>query len=113
MATPAIPPPPGSPRVAPGTVRDGGVLSADANADCRLDGLGAENVVWTSAPPQGRYLVRVDTFSLCGEPASAWRVEAFLRGARVGAAEGISTDQDTRFGHDRGAGVLALEVLVP
>lgn len=109
----AEPPPPGAPREAPGTVKDGGVLEADANADCRLDGLGAENVVWTAAPPRGRYLVRVDTFSLCGEPAAPWRLEVLLRGARIGAAEGIGTEVDTRLSHDRGAGLLALEVDVP
>lgn len=109
----AEPPPPGSPPDPPGTVRDGGVLDLDSNADCRQDGAGAENVVWTAAPPRGRYQVRVDTFSLCGEPAAHWRVEAWLRSARVGAAEGISTEVDTRFSHDRGAGVLALEVDVP
>ncbi len=109
----AEPPPPGAPREAPGAVRDGGVLDFDANAECRQDGLGAENVVWSASPPKGRYVVRVDTFSLCGEAATRWRVEAFLRGTRIGAAEGTSTDVDTRFSHDRGAGVLALEVDVP
>jgi hypothetical protein len=109
----AEPPPPGAPREPPGTAREGGVLDFDANADCRTDGLGAENVVWKTDPPRGRYLVRVDTFSLCGEAASRWRLSAFLRGVRVGAAEGVGTEADTRFEHNRGAGVLALEVDVP
>ena len=106
-------PPPGSPREAPGTVHDGGVLDFDSNADCVLDGLSAENVVWKDAPPSGHYVARVDTFSLCGEPVARWRVQAFLNGVRIGAAEGVGTDIDTRFEHNRGAGVLALELDVP
>jgi hypothetical protein len=106
-------PGPGAPREAPNTPHDGGVLDFDSNAECIPDGRRAENVVWTEAPPKGHYLVRVDTFSLCEEPASRWQVQAFLHGTRIGAAEGISTDVDTTFSHDRGAGVLALEFDVP
>ncbi len=107
------PPPAGSPPEPPGTPHDGGVLDFDSNEGCALDGRRAENVVWTDPPPPGRYLVRVDTSSLCGEPAARWRVQAFLRGTRIGAAEGISTEADTRWAHERGAGVLALELDVP
>ena len=106
-------PPPGSPREAPGTVHDGGILDFDSNAACVRDGLSAESVVWTDAPPKGHYLARVDTFSLCGEPVARWRVQAFLNGVRIGAAEGASTEVDTHFEHNRGAGVLALDVDVP
>jgi hypothetical protein len=106
-------PAPGSPREAPNTPHDGGVLDFDSEADCVRDGRRAENVVWTDPPPKGHYLVRVDTFSLCGEPAARWHVEAYLHGVSIGAAEGISSDVDTTFPHDRGAGVLALEIDVP
>lgn len=107
------PGPPGSPREAPGTVHDGGVLDFDSHAECAPDGLYAENVVWKDAPPKGHYLVRVDTFSLCGEAIARWRVQAFLNGARIGTAEGVGTEVDTRYEHNRGAGVLALEIDVP
>lgn len=106
-------PGPGAPREAPNTPHDGGVLDFDSHADCVKDGRRAENVVWTEPPPKGRYLVRVDTFSLCGEPATRWRVRAFLRGAQIAVAEGMSTEVDTAFSHDRGAGILALELDVP
>ena len=72
-----------------------------------------ENVDYADKPPSGHYVVRVDTFSLCKTIGASWRVEAFLEGASLGAAQGSSTDFDTRFSHDRGAGVLALELDVP
>jgi hypothetical protein len=107
------PPAPGSAPEPPGTVHVGGILDIDSNAGCTADGRHAENVVWSDAPPSGRYLVRVDTASLCSEIDARWRVEATLDGTSVGAAEGLSTDNDTRFSHDRGAGLLALTFDVP
>lgn len=106
-------PPPSAGPVPPGAPTDGGVLDRDSNAGCVFDGRRAENVVWTEAPPPGRYLVRVDTSSLCGAPSARWRVEALLDGVRIGAAQGTSTEHDLRFSHDRGGGVLALELDVP
>jgi hypothetical protein len=97
----------------PDFVPDGGVLDRDSEAECVADGARAENVVWTNEPPRGHYVVRVDTASMCGVASSYWRVEARLRGAMLAAAEGIATDADTRFSHDRGAGVLAFEFDVP
>jgi hypothetical protein len=107
------PPPPGAPKEPPGTPHDGGVLDFDSNGECVADGLRAEHVVWTDAPPRGHYVVRVDAASLCGLPAAYWTVEAFLDGARLAGSRGIATPDDTRFPHERGAGVLALEVDVP
>jgi hypothetical protein len=103
-------PPPSAGPVAPNAPTDGGVLDHDSNARCVFDGQRAENVVWTEAPPAGHYVVRVDTFSLCGAPSARWQVEAILDGVRIGAARGTSTDDDLRFDHNRGAGVLALEL---
>jgi hypothetical protein len=97
----------------PGTPRPGGVLDFDSNAQCVPDGRRAENVVYAEPPPSGRYVVRVDTFSLCREVSAHWRVEALLDGASIGAAQGTSTAVDTSYPHDRGAGVLALELDVP
>jgi hypothetical protein len=106
-------PPASAGPVPPNAPTDGGVLDRDSNAMCVQDGQRSENVVWTEAPPKGHYVVRVDTFSLCGAPSSHWRVEALLDGNRIGAAQGTSTDIDTRFEHNRGSGVLALELDVP
>lgn len=103
------PPAPGAPRPPPGAI-DGGVLDFDSNAACVEDGRRAENVSWRNEPPTGRYVARVDTMSLCGEPVARWRVQAMLRGVVIGTASGIATETDTRFSHGRGAGVLALEI---
>jgi hypothetical protein len=107
------PPPPGSSPEPPNTPHPGGILDFDSNAGCVQDGRRAENVVYADKPPSGHYVVRVDTFSLCKAAGAHWRVEGFLDGASIGAAEGSSTEYDTRFSHDRGAGVLALELDVP
>ena len=107
------PPPPGAPPEPPGTPHPGGVLDFDSNAQCIPDGRRAENLVYADKPPSGRYVARVDTFALCGEVSAHWRVEGFLDGASIGAATGTSSLNDTSFPHDRGAGVLALELDVP
>jgi hypothetical protein len=106
-------PPPSAGPVPPNAPIDGGVLDRDSNAQCVLDGQQAEDVVWAEAPPKGHYIVRVDTFSMCGAASSPWRLEAILDGVRIGAAQGTSTDADVRFDHNRGSGLLALELDVP
>jgi hypothetical protein len=93
--------------------RNGGILDFDSNADCRIDGRQAENVVWTTLPPSGDYAVRVDTPSLCGQAGARWRVDVVFGGAALGAATGSSFATDTRFTHGVGGGVLALRFAVP
>jgi hypothetical protein len=105
------PPPGGAPD--PNAWMQGGILDRDSNANCVIDGARAEDVIWTQTPPSGHYLVRVDTFSLCGESAARWTVEVTLRGAVLARAHGQSGDADTRGPHDRGAGLRALEFDVP
>jgi hypothetical protein len=107
------PPPPGSSPEAPGTPHPGGILDFDSEAQCVPDGRHAEHVVYADKPPTGHYVARVDTYELCGASGAHWRVEGFLDGVSIGAVEGSSTEYDTRFSHDRGAGVLALELDVP
>jgi hypothetical protein len=86
-----------------------GMLDFDSNAMCVIDGRRVENVIYRGTPPPGHYLVRVDTFSLCGQPAAHWSVEASRLGTTFARASGVSTDFDTRGTHDRGSGVLALD----
>jgi hypothetical protein len=92
-----------------GRVRgDGAALDVDSNGQCRIDGRNQENVVWAMPPAAGRYVVRVDAFSLCGQPFADWRVEVSAAGAAMAAAAGTVVAEDTRGGHGVGAGRLAL-----
>lgn len=106
------PPPPGRP-VDPAAWQSGGILDIDSNAECVIDGRRQENVVWTTPPPSGGYVVRVDTFSLCNAPAARWDVFVFAGGRLLAHARGDSGPYDAQGSHDRGAGVLALTVDVP
>jgi hypothetical protein len=87
-----------------------GYLDRDSNSMCVIDGNRIENVIFPTAAPAGHYVVRVDTFSLCGEATARWRVRVFTRDATtpILQAFGQSTDTDTRFAHGQGAGVQAL-----
>lgn len=107
-----VPPPPGQ-TGDPNDVLAGGILDADSNAQCLIDGRREENVIWQgdpSMPENGTYTVLVDTFSLCGQPAAHWDVDVFDGGSDtpVAHATGTSVDADTRSAHDEHAGVLAL-----
>lgn len=102
------PPPPGQP-VDPTAFQQGALLDFDSNAACVIDGRRRENIVWKNEPPVGRYLIRVDTFSLCGEPSAHWSLDVFKRSIRVTSASGQSGPADEQTPHDRGAGVLVME----
>jgi hypothetical protein len=93
-----------------------GKLLFDSNAQCVIDGQRHEEVVFPGAYAAGEYEVRVDTFSLCGEPTAHWHVAAYTNmGTLTTLAEatGQSTDRDTVSDHDATAGVLAFKVTPP
>ncbi len=90
-----------------------GVLDVDSNAQCMIDGLRQEDVIWADEPPSGHYAVRVDTTSLCDRPNAHWTVRVTLHDVTLASAAGLSLDSDTRGSHDRGAGLLALGFDVP
>lgn len=93
-----------------GTFRDAARLEVDAQAGCARASRPRERARWPTAPPLGRYVVRVDTFSLCGDAAAPWRVTIDRAGTRLAEAEGLSTPYDVRFDHDLGAGRTVLDV---
>ena len=105
-------PPPGQ-APDPTAWQEGALLDLDSNAQCVIDGRRRENVIWKDAAPPGPYLVRVDTFSLCEEAFANWTVEVRRAGVVVARAGGQSGPTDEQMPHDRGAGVLALDVDVP
>jgi hypothetical protein len=87
--------------------QSGGILDFDSNANCQIDGRRREMIYWTTPPPAGHYLARVDTYSLCGESYANWTVT--VAGVASGMASGHSLDRDTAYTHDSMAGVTALQ----
>ena len=96
-----------------GAWNEGGILDFDSNAGCVIDGRCNENVVWSASPPPGDYVVRVDTFSLCGNSAARWTVEALLNGTLIGRSEGEAAPSSQRFSKGSGGGLTALSFAVP
>jgi hypothetical protein len=110
------PPNPDEPRPTKEEMTAGGVLDFDSNAQCRNDGRRKETITWTSIVPPGRYIVRVDAVSMCGAAVANWKLTAKSKEAKGNinaSASGILTENDTRFAHGEGAGVLALEFDIP
>jgi hypothetical protein len=92
---------------------DDGVLDFDSNQSCIIDGRRRESVTWASAAPSGNYQVRVETSSLCSAATAHWTLIAQLGEAVVATVQGQSTHFDTLGAHGRGAGLLALQLVVP
>jgi hypothetical protein len=95
-----------------GAWNEGGILDFDSNSACVIDGRCSENVVWALTAPAGDYVARVDTFSLCGNSAARWTVEASLDGALIGRAEGEALPSSQRFRKGKGSGLTALSFTV-
>ncbi|MFO0726048.1 MAG: hypothetical protein U1E65_19860 [Myxococcota bacterium] len=87
-----------------------GSLDADVHAGCARDGAQTERVVWTDAPSPGKYRARVDVPSLCEATVAYWTLEVLRSGVARERATGVLTAYDVRTDHQRGSGVLALEV---
>jgi hypothetical protein len=99
------PPPPALP--GPDDYENGGILDYDSNASCVLDGRRQENVVWAVDVPLGAYVVRVDTFSMCGQGYANWHLRVVRDGQLLDEARGVATELETRFPHGAGAGEVA------
>jgi hypothetical protein len=89
-------------------------LDADSNSGCIFDGRDQENVIYTSAPASGTYIVRVDAASLCGAPFADWMVAVITTGGVTSyGASGEAVDADTQGSHAAGAGRTALTFTLP
>ena len=88
-------------------------LDADSNAGCIFDGRDQENVIYTSAPASGQYIVRVDAASLCGAPFADWQVAVIVAGVTRYGASGEAVDADTQGSHAAGAGRTAVTFTLP
>ena len=115
-------PPPGSPTPSAAEVKEAGILQWDSNGNCVIDGFRAENAYWpvsAATVPTGTYTVRVDAFSMCGQPSAAWKVSVEQRtdptkaGTILGTASGELYPRDTMFPHTTGSGTFALSFTIP
>jgi hypothetical protein len=98
------------------TVDAAGKIPFDSNANCVIDGVRQENLIFplTTTPPAGEYIVRVDAFSMCGQAAAQWRVDVTTPdGPWVNPATWEATDADARGLHRPGSGRLALDFMFP
>jgi hypothetical protein len=108
--TSLVPPAPGDPPATPEDIQNAAYLDVDSNSQCVIDGIRIENVTWPVTPEAGLYVVRVDTFSMCGEVVANWRIRVFINGDEQPALSrtGQSMDVDTRNPHGTGAGLQAV-----
>jgi hypothetical protein len=72
-----------------------GTLSRDSNADCDIDGIRLESLVFPGEPPPGEYLVYARLHQACGEGAVHYNLD-LLR--RVDAADGSHPVETTPLG---------------
>jgi hypothetical protein len=107
----ALPPRPSSePPPTNDEIKAAGKLDFDSNAQCRIDGVDRETIVFPNPPPPGMYQVRVDAFSMCGVPSTRWHAYAVAGGPggqTLGEANGQMSDQDTLGNHGAESGTLA------
>lgn len=79
-----------------------GVLSRDSNADCHIDGIRLESLVFPDVPPAGEYLVFASLHRSCGESYVNYELALYRR---VDADDGTHPVERTPLG---GGGVLHL-----
>ncbi len=109
-----LPPPKlGVPPATQDQIDAAGYLDFDSNANCVIDGRRQENVIFKNAPPSGNYTVRVDAFSLCGQPDAQWHVSTTTPDGQIYAGQWEALDADTRASHGLGAGRLAFSFTIP
>jgi hypothetical protein len=105
---------PRTPEEMQAALKAAGRFDFDSNSGCVIDGRRQENVIFTEPPPDGEYIVRVDTFSLCGQASAQWQVTVTnADGAVVNPATWQAIDADLRGPHGLGAGRLALRFTLP
>jgi hypothetical protein len=69
-----------------------GRISRDSNADCRIDGIRVESLVFEGEPPPGEYRFYASLSRTCGEPSVTWQLSLTQR---VDAGDGNHDVQRT------------------
>jgi len=59
--------------------RTSGALDRNSNANCAIDSIRRENLVFQGAPAVGVYRIYANLFSACGRPATRYRATVHLR----------------------------------
>jgi hypothetical protein len=77
----------------PGPDTTGAYIDADSNANCDIDGVQRENLVYWQTPPRGRYVVYADLFDSCGQGAVSFEVTPYVSRPGKPAADGTPTFQ--------------------
>jgi hypothetical protein len=58
-------------------LEDQGRIDRDSNANCAIDGLRSEDLVWRNTMPEGRYGIYVNMFDACKQPSTRFRIEVY------------------------------------
>ncbi len=72
------PQPGGDGTVPPGPDTTGAYIDTDSNANCVIDGVQRENLVYWQKPPAGTYVVYADLFDACGQPTVSFTVTPYV-----------------------------------
>lgn len=91
------------------------VFAYDSNQECRIDARNHEDVVWRMPPLPGHYLVYVDLFSNCKEPAANYQVHVSKDGVPWLKQTGVQYAVDASWPDDPDGppGELVLEFDLP
>jgi hypothetical protein len=87
-----------------------GVLDRNSNADCHLDSIRRESLVWQGAPAPGIWSVYANLFSACGHGAVSFRVTVYRDGEVTQEASGNLLDLAANGGSQLGLHVLDVEL---
>jgi hypothetical protein len=69
-----------------------GQLSRDSNADCEIDGIRVESLVFPGEPPAGDYRVYASLHSACGEASVNFRLVLYRRVDNGDGTYGVDTE---------------------
>jgi hypothetical protein len=97
-----------------------GTLSRDSNADCDIDGIHLESLVFPGEPPPGEYLVFARLHQACGQTAVRWRSEVLRRASSGGGDPSVRTTPisvgtllSSQFSRDGALGTFVGSVTLP
>jgi hypothetical protein len=97
-----------------------GTLTRDSNADCDIDGIHLESLVFPGEPPPGEYQVFARLHQACGQPAVHWRAEVLRRVEGEGGTQDVETTPvavgtllSSQFSRDGALGTFVGTVTLP